>query len=138
MARFAGGGVIEDVGGSFARFLKQAPKVVKHHVIDAVELTAFSLGKRMEQDAPVGPDAPHIKDFVTWKRRGMTAQVGYLDATEAAGPGNTATIAGVALMNEYAPNKQPFMRPAAERESPIFVKRMKNAIKDIEAALGGK
>jgi hypothetical protein len=129
---------IEDVGGSFARFLKQAPKVVRHAVIDAVELTAFSLSKRMEQDAPVGPDAPHIKDYVTWKRRGMTAQAGYIDATDAAGPGNAATIADVAAMNEYAPNKQPFMRPAAEREAPIFVKRMKNAMQDVERLLGGK
>jgi hypothetical protein len=130
--------VIEDVGGSFARFIKQAPKVVRHAVIDAVELTAFSLTKRMEQDAPVGPDAPHIKDFVTWKRRGLTAQAGYINAVQAAGPNNTATIADVAAMNEYAPNKQPFMRPAAEREAPIFIKRMGNALKDIESILGGK
>lgn len=129
---------IEDVGGSFARFLREAPKVVKRCVIDAVELTAFSLDRRIEQDAPVGPVAPHIKDHVTWKRRGMSAQVGFLNATTPAGPNNDSTIAAVAMFNEYMPNEQPFMRPAAEREGPLFVKRMRNALKDVEDALRTK
>jgi hypothetical protein len=128
---------IEDVGGSFARLLKQAPKVMRQCVYDALDRTAFALSRRMEASAPVGPDAPHIKDHVTWKRRGLTAQAGFIDATQQAGPNNDATIAEVAMFNEYLPNKQPFMRPAAESEASDFVKRMKAAIGQAERDLSG-
>jgi len=126
-----------DVNGSFAKFLREAPKVMRQCLYDALDKTAFAVGQRMRTKAPVGPDAPHIRDYVTQKRRGLTAQVGYIDATQPAGPGNTATIAEVALFNEYMPNKQPFMKPAAREEEGNFLKRMKSAIGQVERDLSG-
>jgi hypothetical protein len=136
---FVGGGAIqiEDVGGSFAKFLKNAPKDMRAYLQDAIEKTAFAMAGRMRAGAPVGPDSPHIRDAVTYKRRGLTAQVGFIDATEAAGPDNTATLADVALYNEYSPNKQPFMRPAAEAEASDFTRRMKAAVTQAEHSLSG-
>ncbi len=137
---FIGGGsgiVLEDVGGSFARFLKECPKVAKAYIQDAVEKTAFALAQRMKTTAPVGPDAPHIRDAVTYRRRGQMAMVGFLDANQAAAPGSTATMPDVALFNEYAPNRQPFMRPAAEQEDRDFRKRVTAAIQRMERDLSG-
>lgn len=135
-----GGGkgfVIEDVGGSFERFKRDAPKIARQYVYDAVERTAFGLQQRMKAMAPVGPDAPHIRDRVTYKRRGATAQVGFIDATEPAAPGSDASIADVALYNEYDPNKQPFMLPAAQLESRDFLKRMTDALQRVDRDLSG-
>jgi hypothetical protein len=137
---FIGGGkgiVIEDVGGSFARFLKEAPRVARAALHDAVEKTAFALQQRMKAMAPVGPDAPHIRDAITYKRRGQRADVGLLDATQPAGPGSNATLADVGLFNEYAPNSQPFMRSAAEQEDRDFVRRVTDAMRQVERDLSG-
>lgn len=128
---------LEDVGGAYARFLREAPKVFRQCLIDAVDRTAFAAAQRMRAMAPVGPDAPHIRDFITTKRRGLVAQVGYIDATQSAGPNNDATIAEVALYNEYRPNAQPFMRPAAEGESKDFVRRVQAACGQAERSLSG-
>ncbi len=68
--------------------------------------------------------------------RGLTAYVGYIDATEAAGPHNTSTQAAVALFNEYKPNQQPFMRPSAEAETPDFVRRATDALGQLDRHLG--
>ncbi len=129
--------VLEDVGGAFARFQREAPKVFRQLIYDALERSAFALAQRMKAAAPVGPDAPHIRDAVTWKRYGYVAQIGYIDATEPAGPTNTASIAQVALFNEYRPNEQPFMRPSAELELKDFQKRMEKALGDAERSLSG-
>lgn len=132
-----GGFVIEDVGGSFARFMREAPKEMRKLLAGEVKATAFSLERRIAFKAPHGPDAPHIKERVTHKARGLSAQVGYIDATEPAAPGNPASIADVALYNEYRPNKQPFMRPAAEAEASDFVKRITVGIGKVERSLSG-
>lgn len=132
-----GGLTVEDVGGSFARFLKNAPKEMRKCMAGAVQATAFALAQRMKAKAPVGPDAPHIRDFVTSKSRGLYGRAGFIDATEQAGPNNPASIADVALYNEYRPNAQPFMKPAAEQESADFVKRMKVAMGLVERNLSG-
>lgn len=136
---FVGGGAIqiEDVGGSFAKFLKNAPKEMRAYIQDAVKKTCFSMRGRMEVGAAEGPDAPHIKDHVTFETRGLSGKVGFINATEAAGPGNDATIADVALFNEFRPNVQPFMRPAAEAEASDFARRMKAAITQAEHSLSG-
>jgi hypothetical protein len=126
-----------DVSGSFARFLRDAPKEMRIEVIDAVKKTCFSMSRRMEATAEVGPDAPHIRDHVTYEMRGLTGKVGFINATQSAGPNNDATMADVALFNEFNPNKQPFMRPAAEAESSDFAKRMKAAITQAERDLTG-
>lgn len=139
--RIGGGDGIEvvDVNGSFARFLKNAPKECRERVSAAVLVTAHKLAQRMGSVAPVGPDAPHIANTVTFKHRGLTATVGYLAEDfggDEAGDGSTATIAEVALYNEYRPNQQPFMRPSAEAESSDFVRRMAAAVASMERALG--
>ncbi len=137
---FIGGGkgfVIEDVGGSFAKFLREAPRVARAHLHDAVEKTALALQQRMRAMAPVGPDAPHIRDAISYLRRGQTAQVGLLEATQPAAPGSSATLAEVGLYNEYSPNKQPFMRPAADMEDRAFIRRVTDAVKQMERDLSG-
>jgi hypothetical protein len=140
MANFIGGGkgiVIEDVGGSFAKFLKDAPRIARAALHDAVEKTAFSMQQRMKALAPVGPDAPHIRDAITYKRRGQRAEVGLLDATQAAAPGSDWSLADVGLFNEYSPNRQPFMLPAAEQEDKDFVRRVTDAMQKVERDLSG-
>lgn len=137
---FIGGGkgiYIEDVGGSFAKFLKEAPRVARAHLHDAVEKTAFALTQRMKTNVEVGPDAPHIKDALTYKRRGQSAMVGLLDATQPSRPGSEASLADVGLYNEYSPNHQPFMRPSAEQEDKDFVRRVTDAMKQVERDLSG-
>lgn len=128
---------IEDVGGRFAAIKTTAPKVFAAFVADAVEKTAFGIQQTMRATAPVGPDAPHIRDHVSYTRRGMTAQVGFINATTPAAPGSDASMADVALYNEYQPNKQPFMRPAAEAEARNFLRRMKDAVQQAERNLSG-
>lgn len=134
-----GGGGFEliDVGGSFKRFLQTAPKETRAYMADAVQKTAFALQQRMKVAAPVGPDAPHIRDAVTMKGRGLSYQVGFIDATEPAAPGNPTTQAFVALLNEYTPNQQPFMRPSAEAESGEFVRRVTAAMQQVDRVLSG-
>jgi hypothetical protein len=132
-----GGVVLEDVGGSFARFLRDAPKEMRQQLQAAVKTTSFAMQQRMKAMAPVGPDAPHIRDAVTHSVRGLVGKVGFIDATAPAGPGNSASIGDVALYNEYSPNNQPFMRPSAEAESSDFVRRMKAAVTQAERSLSG-
>ncbi len=129
--------IVEDVGGSFARFRSESPKVFRQVLYDALERSGFALEQRMRAAAPVGPDAPHIRDYITSKRYGYVEQVGYIDATDQAGPNNTASIAEVALYNEYHPNLQPFMRPSAELELKDFKSRMEKALGDVERSLSG-
>jgi len=137
---FIGGGrgiVLEDVGGSFARFLKETPRIARAYLADAVEKTAFSMANRMRHLAPEGPDAPHVKQAITYKRRGQAAMVGFIEATEPAAPGSEASIADVAVFNEYRPNAQPFMRPAAEDEDADFRKRVTQALQRMDRDLSG-
>jgi len=129
---------VEDVGGSFKRFLKEAPREARAYIHDAVEKTAFSLQQRMKANVKVGPDAPHIRESISYKRRGQRAEIGLLDGQggEAqAAPGSSATQAEVGLYNEYNPNSQPFMRPAAEAENADFTRRIADAMKRVERDL---
>lgn len=129
---------IDDVGGAFERFLRTASKEAKKRLEVPVLLTAGHLQDRMESLAPEGPDAPHIKNTVTYKQRGLRAEVGYLAedfGAEQAAEGSKATIAEVALYNEYRPNAQPFMLPAAQAESRDFVRRIREALVSMERAL---
>jgi hypothetical protein len=48
--------MIQDVGGSFKRFLEQAPEEARMLINDAVEKTAFSMQQRMKANAPSGPN----------------------------------------------------------------------------------
>jgi hypothetical protein len=130
---------VED-DGSLRRLSMESPKILRELLKDVVNKTRFSLEGRIRIKAPVGPDAPHIKDAVTSKvlRGGITAYVGYIDATEHASPDNPATQAFVALLNEYHHNRSnpPFMRPAAQAEAPDFVRRATDALNQLERHLG--
>lgn len=136
---YIGGRKVElvDIGGSFARFLKEAPRIARASLHEAVKQTAFSLSRRMMAGAAVSGDeyAPHMRDAITYEAKGMRAEVGFINATEPAAPGSNASIADVALYNEYRPNRQPFMRPAAEAESSDFMRRVSVAIQQMERTL---
>jgi hypothetical protein len=128
--------VLEDVGGSFKRFLKNAvPTFRKQLASVAVKGTSQAIKTRMVADAPEGPEAPHLKDAIDIAQHGTMALIGILDGTQPAAPGSTATMAEVALYNEYSPNHQPFMRPAAEAENSAFTKRAANACQAAERDL---
>jgi hypothetical protein len=115
---------IEDVGGSFARFIREAPKEARALCKAAVESTTFAVLQRMRATAPVGPDAPHMKTDLSMKVRGLLGRVGILDS------------AHVALYNEYLPNEQAFMRPAARAEQDTHTRRVKEALGQLERRLG--
>lgn len=131
---------VEDVNGSFKRFVEETPRIARAYIHDAVEKTAFSMQQRMKATAPQGPDAPHIRDLITYKRRGQRAEIGVLEGfggSDPAVPGSTTTNADVALFNEYSPNRQPFMKPAAVAEDPDFTRRITDAIRQAERDLSG-
>jgi len=146
---FIGGGggyELVDANGSFRRFLQNAPKEMRKEIQHAVTMTSSALRNRMSVAAPVGPDAPHLKEAVSFVVRGLVGKVGYIEgqggddpsgSTTATWKGMEMTNAWVALFNEYRPNKQPFMKPSAEKEAPDFIKRMTQAITQAERNLSG-
>ncbi len=126
-----------DVNGSFKRMVAEAPKLAKKLMGTAVFLTARSVLKNMESAAPVGPDGEgltpdeHIREDLTenWKAtRPLVASVGIL------GSGDNPQ-AHVALWNEYSPDRQPFMRPAAHANADYYLKVATEAMKSLENKL---
>jgi hypothetical protein len=130
---------VVDVNKSFARFIQYASRGEARKRLNApVLLTADALAQRMKATAPVGPDDAHIRDAITFTQRGNSAAVGLLAQDfggDSAGDGTGATMAEVALYNEYSPNKQPFMRAAAEADDGPFRRRIEDALQSIERAL---
>jgi HK97 gp10 family phage protein len=127
------GSVLEDVNGSFARFIENAPKEVRMMAGAAVKTSTFALLQRMKASAPVGPDAPHIKDDLDMSVRGMSGRAGILKAS---GEGDSAHIA---LYQEYGTRRhddQRFMRPAAMAEKSDHLRRMTEALGLLEKRLG--
>lgn len=124
--------VLEDVDGTFATFTREAPKLVKKLLGTAVFLTESRVLKTMEANAPLGTDGgltpgEHIK----WDLEGdwkasypLSAKVGILNNDEQA---------HVALYNEYVPNAQPFMRPAASVNAEYFKAQAIAALERIAA-----
>jgi hypothetical protein len=104
---------LEDVGNTFRTFVTEAPKLTRKLLGTAVFLTSRRVLGSMEAGAPKGPDGQgltpgeHIKFDLdeNWSAsRPLSARVGILDDPEQA---------LVALWNEYSPDEQPFMVPAA-------------------------
>ncbi|CAN5850610.1 hypothetical protein BH18ACI5_BH18ACI5_04410 [soil metagenome] len=128
-------GAIKDVNGSFARMVREAPKLAKRHLSTAVFQTAGVAQRRMEANAPLGPDGEgltpggHIKFDIERRGRtgGLSATVGLFDPDQAA----------VALFNEYVPNRQPFMRPASKASERKFEHEATAALVKVERALAG-
>lgn len=125
-----------DVGGSFKRFLRQAPKVVRETLHDvAIEPTTVQVAARIRSNVHVSEDSRlgHVRDAIGFKTRGLVGQAGILDAGSGTEPGSN--IAWIALFEEYHPNQHPFMSPAAQDETTPFKLRAQAALKRIEAAL---
>lgn len=122
---------IEDVNGSFARLIDEAPKKARQFLSTAVFQTGAAVQRTMESLAPVGPDGAgltpftHIKLDIEHRGRsgGLMANVGIFDDPEQA---------SVALFNEYSPNRQPFMVPAAQAEAGGFALRATEALQKCE------
>jgi hypothetical protein len=123
-----------DQNGSFARFLKNAPKEVKAALSDAVKKTSFALERRMMASAPVGPAGEgltpeqHIKPDITHRARDLSGWAGIKDDPDQA---------TVMLFNEYQPNEQAFMMPAAKAEADNFQKLATAALKQVERDMSG-
>lgn len=119
---------VVDVGGSFARFLKTAPETVREEMARAVKSTTAALARRMVAFAPVGPEssAPHIRDEMEAQSKGLVGMAGIIDNDEQA---------HVALYNEFTPNRQPFMRPAAEATSGDLKQQITKALRAAEQRL---
>jgi hypothetical protein len=105
-----------DVNGSFARFLKNAPIEMRKQAIRGAQKSRESIARRMFELAPVGPDAPHMRDAI--EVRGT--QVGIFDPEQAA----------VALYNEYSPNHQPFMGISVRDEEHGFKANVTKGLQD--------
>ncbi len=120
---------VRDLDGSFRRFIRTAPKEAKSAMSDAVSKTTFAVWQRMRARAPVGPDAPHMRDALDTKlprRDALSGQAGIFDNDDQA---------HVALYNEYRPNRQPFMRQATVDESAMFFQRAIRALRQVESNL---
>lgn len=86
---------------------------------------------------PDSASAPHIRDDIEAASRGLVGRAGILDGDAPAMFGPSATTQGhVAVYNEYAPNQQPFMRPAAEAVTKDFVREIRDALQRVERSLG--
>lgn len=136
---------IVDVNGNLKRFSEIAPRELKRRLAVPVLAAAVRLQRRMAHDAPVGPDAPHIAEAVSFKQTGLRAEVGYRAEDFGGDPANEShpetwdgslvTNALVAAFNEFSPDKQPFMRDAAEVEATSFAAGVGEALKSVERAL---
>jgi hypothetical protein len=121
----------------FDRFIRRAPAEFRTALSSCVRKAAEDVADRMEAFAPVGPDAPHIRDDIKVrgaKGKQLTARIGYFDRTPSGGGGD-ATQPDVAMFNEYGKNNQAFMRPAANAEADNFAKRAIDAIRAAERSL---
>jgi hypothetical protein len=125
---------VEDVNGSFKRLMVQAPKQARRFLSTAVFSTGAAVQRTMEATAPFGPEgegatpSDHIKLDIEHRGRhgGLSARVGVFD--------DEGQVA-VATFNEYAPNRQPFMKAAAINESGEFVARAVKALQQCERVL---
>ena len=113
-----------DVNGSFARLIREAPKKARQFLSTAVFQTTAAVHRGMEAAVPV--DQGDLRNALEFTHRGLHGKAGVLNDPEQA---------AVAQFNEYAPNKQPFMRPAAEQESNAFKSRAERALAQMERAL---
>lgn len=123
---------LEDVGNTFRTFVTEAPKLTRKLLGTAVFTTARRVLGSMESGAQQGPDGQgltpgeHIKFDLdeNWStRHPLYARVGILDDPEQA---------LVALWNEYSPDEQPFMVPAALENESGFQSAAAAALRSLE------
>lgn len=123
---------LEDVDNTFQKFVTEAPKLTRKLLGTAVFLTARLVLGSMEAGAPQGPDGQgltpgeHVKFDLdeNWRAsKPLSARVGILDDPEQA---------LVALWNEYSPDEQPFMVPAALANEAQFQAEAAAALRSLE------
>jgi hypothetical protein len=147
MARSRQVGVHIEDDGSFRRFIRRAPLEARRAMLEAITATASGVKNRVQSRAPVGPDAPHIKDDVDVRlgkasARTIWAKVGYLSEKPAGGSDPDATQPAVAFWQEYGRhgktgNRRPtrFMFSSAEDETDNYRGRVIRALRDAERRL---
>jgi hypothetical protein len=122
---------LEDVNGSFARFLREAPKEARADLSYAITVTTFAVEQRMKarvrEIAYLTGDMYRAVESAPPRRQGLTGRAGIL---------NAPAEAEVALFNEYSPNHQPFMRPSVDQEQKDFVRRVTAAVAQIDRDYG--
>lgn len=115
--------ILEDVDGSFARFLKELPGDARLHLSHAIRLTTFAVTQRMrakvKQIAYLTGDMYEQIENRPPKRTALVGRAGIWHDVEAE----------IALYNEYTPNKQPFLRPSVDDEQRQFVRRIQDAVR---------
>lgn len=119
---------VVDVNDSFARLIREAPLKARQFLSTAVRDTTAGVLRNMVARAPEEneDDSDNMKNYLEMTHQGLFGQAGVL---------NNPEQAEVALFNEYAPNRQPFMKPAAEMESEAFKSRAIRALEQMERAL---
>lgn len=105
---------------TFTPFLEQAPTVLKAAGRRGAQQTTPKVLARMEANAP------RLTGVMASRLTANGGQVGIFDNSEEA---------SVALFNEYSPNHQPFMRPAAQSSVGDLIEAMTSAIQGAEADL---
>lgn len=119
---------IVDVGGRFARLASNSSREFRRALAPAVAKGTERLADEMfDLSPPRSDDPPHVKDAIDYESRGLSGKAGILNGGESAGSGDT-TMGEVALFNEYDPNEQPFMRPAAENVANDFARDVTQAL----------
>jgi hypothetical protein len=114
-------------------------------MLEAITDTASGVKNRVQSRAPVGPDAPHIKDDVDVRlgkasARTIWAKVGYLSEKPAGGSDPDATQPAVAFWQDYGRGngkRRPtrFMFSSAEDETNDYRGRVIKALRDAERRL---
>lgn len=119
---------IEDVNGSFARLIKEAPKEARAFLSKEVSVTTFAVFQRMQARvrsiAYLTGDMHDALEARLPKGNRLHGQAGVWDPEQAQ----------IAIYNEWAPNKQAFARPAAADEAEAFKQRSIRALKKLESA----
>lgn len=115
---------IVDVDGSLRKFIRTFPQLTKDECTKAIRTTARRVLQRMEAKVAVGPDAPHLRDDLSYEvgNKSLFGRIGILEdaAQKLAAPGSDATQGEVAIMNEYKPDRQPFMGNSLRAEADAF------------------
>lgn len=115
--------ILEDVDGSFARFLRELPGDARVHLSHAIRITTYAIAGRMRETvkriAYLTGDMHNKIENRPPKQTALVGRAGIWDTVEAE----------IALYNEYTPNRQPFMRPSVDDEQRQYVKRVQAAMR---------
>lgn len=130
---------IVDVDGSLRRFIKKFPELVRAEAAKEVSTTARSVLKRIETRIAVGPDAPHLRDDLSYEAKGLLGRIGILEdaAGKQAAPGSEATQGEVMLYNEFRPNRQPVLGNSVRAEANEFGARIAKALQRAVSSVSG-